>query len=371
MKGKRMGSATYRSAVKVHLIKNTVILVLNPGRSEEFARLVPEARVLESALPVRSVLREAANDIVIQEIEPDSERVAELGRISAQNGVNLIGVVFENSTVLRQETLNMEHFDLVVDFEASTWQVCDVCENGQHDIVGDVHNCGQTLQALLSQLGYTQAGNHVQNRSLVFAGDWFDKGPVENVVLTAELMLSLLAGDAESVAGNHCDKMRRYVQAEKNFAGSYLAKTLEVFNESEENRTLLNEVVESISNFNVQIALNSGRVLVSHAGSHDIWAGSSARKAREQALYGPVVKGAKTPEGFPVRIDWAQNYSHRRKVVHGHVVHMRKGGRKLNNVYAIDTGCCEGGALTSQAHNSRLNLSVRSLEVPHSDRYTE
>ena len=48
---------------------------------------------------------------------------------------------------------------------------------GPLDIVGDIHGEDEALCALLSHLGYDEAGQHPQGRTLVFVGDLCDRGP--------------------------------------------------------------------------------------------------------------------------------------------------------------------------------------------------
>src|SRR5437763_926266 len=53
-------------------------------------------------------------------------------------------------------------------------------EPGPFDVVGDVHGCGDELEALLTTLGYVpnEAGiHHHPSRRVVFVGDLVDRGP--------------------------------------------------------------------------------------------------------------------------------------------------------------------------------------------------
>lgn len=73
---------------------------------------------------------------------------------------------------------------------------------GPLDIVGDIHGELQALQDLLRHLGYDEAGRHPQSRSLVFVGDFVDRGPDSPGVV--QLVQRLVeGGNACAIAGNH------------------------------------------------------------------------------------------------------------------------------------------------------------------------
>lgn len=70
------------------------------------------------------------------------------------------------------------------------------------DVVGDIHGEYQALLALLSALGYSDAGKHRGGRRLVFTGDLVDRGHDSPAVM--ELVMELVdAGLAYCVLGNH------------------------------------------------------------------------------------------------------------------------------------------------------------------------
>lgn len=73
---------------------------------------------------------------------------------------------------------------------------------GPLDIVGDVHGEIDALFQLLTHLGYDRHGNHSEGRTLVFVGDFCDRGPDSPAVL--ELAQQLVqSGRALAVLGNH------------------------------------------------------------------------------------------------------------------------------------------------------------------------
>jgi hypothetical protein len=73
---------------------------------------------------------------------------------------------------------------------------------GALDIVGDIHGELQALCALLEHLGYDSSGNHPEGRTLVFVGDFCDRGPDSPGVLA--LVQSLVESKhAVAILGNH------------------------------------------------------------------------------------------------------------------------------------------------------------------------
>ena len=74
--------------------------------------------------------------------------------------------------------------------------------SGPLDIVGDIHGEYDALCSLLRHLGYDQQGNHPDNRTLVFVGDFCDRGPNSPAVLALAQEL-VESGRAVAVLGNH------------------------------------------------------------------------------------------------------------------------------------------------------------------------
>ena len=73
---------------------------------------------------------------------------------------------------------------------------------GPLDIVGDIHGEYDALLALLQHLGYDAEGQHPDQRTLVFVGDFCDRGPNSPAVLALVQKL-VAAGRAVAVLGNH------------------------------------------------------------------------------------------------------------------------------------------------------------------------
>jgi len=74
--------------------------------------------------------------------------------------------------------------------------------DGPLDIVGDIHGEYQALVQLLGHLGYDAEGRHADGRTLVFVGDFCDRGPDSPAVLALAQRL-VQAGRAVAVLGNH------------------------------------------------------------------------------------------------------------------------------------------------------------------------
>jgi hypothetical protein len=73
---------------------------------------------------------------------------------------------------------------------------------GPLDIVGDIHGEYDALCDLLRHLGYDDSGLHPDGRTLVFVGDFCDRGPDSPAVLAlAERLVQ--SGRAVAVLGNH------------------------------------------------------------------------------------------------------------------------------------------------------------------------
>ncbi len=73
---------------------------------------------------------------------------------------------------------------------------------GPLDIIGDIHGELQALQDLLAHLGYDADGRHPQQRTIVFVGDFCDRGPDSPGVLALAQRL-IESGRAVAVLGNH------------------------------------------------------------------------------------------------------------------------------------------------------------------------
>ncbi len=73
---------------------------------------------------------------------------------------------------------------------------------GPLDVVGDIHGEIDAITDLLGVLGYDSEGRHPQNRTLVFVGDFCDRGPDSVAVIRLAQHL-IDSGRAQAVLGNH------------------------------------------------------------------------------------------------------------------------------------------------------------------------
>jgi polynucleotide kinase-phosphatase len=101
--------------------------------------------------------------------------------------------------------------------------------------------------------------------------------------------------------------------------------------------------------------LDDGKLVVAHAGLKEDMQGRASGRVRDFALYGETT-GETDEFGFPIRVDWAQNYRGKATVVYGHVAVSEP--RWLNNTVNIDTGCAFGGQLTALRYPERELVSV-------------
>lgn len=89
---------------------------------------------------------------------------------------------------------------------------------GALDIIGGIHGEHEALVGLLRHLGYDAQGRHPQHRTLVFVGDFCDRGPNSPAVLALVQKL-VESGRAVAVLGNHEINLLRE-EAKEGLAGS-------------------------------------------------------------------------------------------------------------------------------------------------------
>ena len=241
--------------------------------------------------------------------------------------------------------------------------------HGPFDIIGDVHGCYDELVELLQKLNYKIDSvnydgknygfnvSHPENRTAVFLGDLVDRGPASPQVL--KLVMSMVRnGSALCVPGNHDMKLHKKLNGKAVQEKHGLAETLQQLeNESEEFK---NDVKEFLYGLISHYVLDSGKLVVAHAGLKEEMQGRGSGAVRSFCLYGETT-GETDEFGLPVRYNWASEYRGRAKVVYGHTPVPNP--QWLNNTIDIDTGCVFGGALTALRYPEEEFVSVKAKKV--------
>jgi protein phosphatase len=221
-------------------------------------------------------------------------------------------------------------------------------ERGPFDVVGDVHGCGDELEALLAGLGYAPDApgpgavwRHAAGRRVVFVGDLVDRGPrVVDVLRLA--MAGVAAGAMFAVPGNHDDKLLRALRGHVVQRTHGLAETMAAV--EGEGPAFAARVRDFLGGLPSHLVLDGGGLVVAHGGLPRHLHGRDDRHVRDRALYGEVT-GARDPYGLPVRVDWAARYAGPPLVAYGHTPVLAP--RWKHDTVDLDTGCVFGGALTA------------------------
>lgn len=232
--------------------------------------------------------------------------------------------------------------------------------HGPFDLIGDIHGCASELRSLLTTLGWQLeldgdrpvGATHPEGRTAVFVGDLVDRGPDTPGVLRL-VMGMVAAGTARCVSGNHEAKLARALEGRKVSRTHGLAESLDqLADETEEFRAEARAFMEGLRHHYV---LDGGRLVVAHAGLKEAYHGRTSGRVRAFALYGDVT-GEKDADGYPVRGDWAQDYSGDAMVVYGHTPVER--AEWVNNTICLDTGVVFGGSLTALRYPEKEIVAV-------------
>ncbi len=226
-------------------------------------------------------------------------------------------------------------------------------DSGPFDIIGDVHGCGNELRTLLLELGYTvteipQPNGHTDyevtpppGRKAIFLGDLVDRGPDTPGVLRLAMHM-VEAGHALCVSGNHDAKLWKKLIGRDVVISAALAESLKQL--EEESPDFVERVRCFLEGLESHYVLDQGRLVVAHAGLKQGLQGRISKRVRDFALYGETT-GELDNNGLPVRLNWADNYRGRAKVVYGHTPVTAPNW--WHNTICIDTGCVYGGGLTA------------------------
>ena len=242
-------------------------------------------------------------------------------------------------------------------------------EHGPFDVIGDVHGCADELERLLGALGYVVTATrsdgspwdgpvyaHPAGRKAIFLGDLVDRGP--RVVDTMRLVRNMVeAGHALCVPGNHDMKLMRKLQGREVQVTHGLDVTLSQIEAlpAEERERFIPAALQFLDSLVSHYVLDSGKLVVAHAGMRQEMQGRGSRAVRAFALYGETT-GETDEMGLPVRHIWAADYRGQAMVVYGHTP--VPGAEWLNGTINIDTGCVFGGRLTALRDPERELVSV-------------
>ena len=238
-------------------------------------------------------------------------------------------------------------------------------DHGPFDIIGDVHGCGDELEALLTVLGYTRNSedtwHHPEGRKAVFVGDLVDRGP--RIVDVLKLVTRMArAGTALALPGNHDVKLMRKLRGKNVQIAHGLQQTLDQLADQPE--TFKGEVADFIDDLVSHYVFDDGKLVVAHAGMKEEMQGRGSGKVRDFALFGETT-GETDEFGLPVRYNWAAEYRGKATVVYGHTPVPE--AEWLNRTINIDTGCVFGGKLTALRYPEKELVSVpavREYAVP-------
>jgi hypothetical protein len=224
-------------------------------------------------------------------------------------------------------------------------------------VIGDVHGCRVELDHLLRELGYSTEGVHPGGRKVVFVGDLVDRGPDTPGVLRLAMAM-VAAGNAVSVRGNHEEKLVRALKGDEVQVNHGLERSLDqLARETPEFRA---EVLAFCDALVPHYVLDSGKLVVAHAGLPERFHGTESARTRALALWG-VGTGRRDARGFPIRYPWAQDYRGAAMVLYGHTPIEEP--EWVNGTLCLDTGCVFGGRLTALRYPEREIVSVPARRV--------
>ncbi len=237
-------------------------------------------------------------------------------------------------------------------------------ETGPFDIIGDVHGCFSELKEILTLLGYHQKQDifyHPAGRKIIFLGDLGDRGPSSLKSIKMAMQMVQL-GNALYVPGNHCKKFSRYLAGRSVQVKYGLEKTVEELKRltSVEREIFTKAFTDFYQRSSPYLLLDNGNLVVAHAGIKEQMIGRVGKKIESFCLYGDTT-GQVTPDGLPVRRDWAKDYRGKALVVYGHTPVKKPEFR--NNTIDIDTGCAMGGYLTALRYPEQEIIQVPAQEV--------
>jgi protein phosphatase len=243
---------------------------------------------------------------------------------------------------------------------------------GPFDIIGDVHGCADELEELLSVLGYrvdivgrgdqrravvADRAPSAAGRTAVFVGDLVDRGPRAPDTLRIVMAMSA-AGQALCVPGNHDTKFRRWLDGRSMRLTHGLERTVaQVQAEPFGFRAATADFIDSLP---LYLWLESGQLVVAHAGIEEQMIGRVSSEAQHFCIYGDT-DGKVDANGLAIRYNWAARYRGAATIVYGHTP--VETATWLNGTACIDTGCCFGGSLTALRWPEREIVAVAARQT--------
>lgn len=231
----------------------------------------------------------------------------------------------------------------------------------KYDIIGDVHGCYKECLTLLDKLGYRFEDGipvHPHGHIPIFLGDITDRGP--HSLSMIEFVWKLVENKKGLYTpGNHCNKLYRYFLGNKVKIIHGLETTVAELDALpySERQDIRQKFMNLYENAPLYLTLDSGKLVIAHAGIKAEWIGTSHKGIKSFVLYGDTT-GRTLPDGRPERRDWALNHKGTPIIVYGHTP--VRTPRMKNNTYNIDTGAVFGGALTALRYPSMELVSVPS-----------
>ena len=241
--------------------------------------------------------------------------------------------------------------------------VVERAERGPFDVIGDVHGCHEELVTLLGRLGYRREDDafaHPEGRQAVFLGDLPNRGPdTPGVLATVAAMVA--RARALYIPGNQCAKLYRMLRGETANPKPAVAATLEAINALAPVRRerVVRDFLALYESAPPYLVLDEGRFVVTHAGIEESMMWKTSDRVIRFVREGEVV--GRTPEGRPVRRDWAAAYRGAPLVVYGHTPSSQP--VFVHNTINIDQGCVYGGALSALRYPEREVMSEPARRV--------
>ncbi|WP_058486251.1 metallophosphoesterase [Defluviitalea phaphyphila] len=242
-------------------------------------------------------------------------------------------------------------------------------EKGPFDIIGDIHGCYDELISLLKKLDYVEKNNlyiHKEGRKLIFLGDLSDRGPKN--LKTINLIMNLVEKNlALYVHGNHCNKFYRYLLGRNVQISNGLENTIEEYeNLSKTEKDIFrNKYINFYESQSDYWILDKGNLIVVHAGIKESLIGRYDKRVEKFCLYGDIT-GEKDEKGYPIRKDWAKNYTGKAMIVYGHTPVLE--AKWINNTIDIDLGCVFGGKLACLRYPEKEIITVNSNQPKNEEK---